>query len=54
MTDHDTPDSTPNQPSEHKPYVAPEVVEEEVFEREALLAACRYAFQCGFPYETVS
>ena len=44
----------PNKKSERKAYEAPRIVEEQVFEREALIAACREPFACGLPIKTFS
>jgi len=37
-----------------KPYRVPKIIEEEIFERDALIAACKQAFVCGLPSKTPS
>lgn len=39
---------------ERQPYAPPSIAEEKVFEREALLMACRQPYQCGYPFLTPS
>jgi len=41
------------EPTERRPYVPPRIVEEEIFERDALMASCRLDGDCA-PFKSPS